>query len=61
MSIYTPAAEQRGALYRNCWINAVEHIISFHEVAGYTQKKFVSPSEEWTFVHNKIDNGYRIQ
>lgn len=60
MSIYIPAAEQRAPNYQSCWVNASEHIISFHEVAGYTQKEFASPSEEWTFVHNKINNGYRV-
>lgn len=46
---------------RICWVNPRERLLSFHEIAGYTQKRFSSRSEEWAFVHSRLDSGYRVQ
>ncbi len=43
------------------WIHWSEHIVSFHEVAGYERKEFSSSEEKMDYVFQKTSNGFRIQ
>jgi len=43
------------------WIHWSDHIISFHEEAGYERKEFSSSEEKMDYVFRKTSNGFRIQ
>lgn len=58
---YRPSNQPADSPARICWVNPQEHLLSFHEITGYIQKQFFSSSEEWTFVHNKLSDGYLVQ
>ena len=43
------------------WINWKEHILSFHEEAGYERLEFASNEEKMEYVFQKTYIGFRIQ
>lgn len=43
------------------WVNWAEHIVSFHEEAGYERLEFSSSAEKMDYVFQKSANGFRIQ
>lgn len=43
------------------WINWVDHIVSFHEEAGYERLEFPSNEERMAYVFQKCSDGFRIQ
>ena len=43
------------------WIDWRDHILSFHEEAGYERLEFPSNEEKMAYVFEKTSNGFRIQ
>lgn len=43
------------------WIHWSNHVISFHEEAGYEQLEFSTYEENMEYVFGKTSNGFRIQ
>lgn len=43
------------------WIDWAEHIVSFHEEAGYERLEFPSQEEKMEYVFQQTSNGFRIQ
>lgn len=43
------------------WISRTEHILSFHQVAGYERLEFPSNEEKMDYVFQQSSNGFRIQ
>lgn len=43
------------------WIDQNDHIVSFHEEAGYERLEFASNEEKMNYVLQKTSNGFRIQ
>lgn len=43
------------------WVNWDDHIVSFHEVAGYERLEFLSSEEKMEYVFRKSSSGFRIQ
>ena len=43
------------------WVNWTEHIVSFHEEAGYEPLTFSSEEEKMDYVFQKTFLGFRIQ
>lgn len=43
------------------WIHWSDHVISFHEEAGYERLEFYTYEEKMEYVFGKTSNGFRIQ
>lgn len=43
------------------WIDWTEHVVSFHEEAGFERLEFPSHEEKMEYVFEKTSNGFRIQ
>ena len=43
------------------WINWTDHILSFHQEAGFERLDFLSSQEKMNYVFEKCSNGFRIQ
>lgn len=43
------------------WINWANHIVSFHEEAGFERLEFSTYEEKMDYVFGKTSNGFRIQ
>ena len=43
------------------WIDWTDHVVSFHEAAGYERLDFSSSEEKMEYVFQKSSNGFRIQ
>lgn len=43
------------------WIHWSDHILSFHEVAGFERIHFSTQEERMDYVFQKTSHGFRIQ
>ena len=43
------------------WIHWSDHVISFHEEAGYERLEFPTYEEKMEYVFGKTSNSFRIQ
>lgn len=43
------------------WIHWSDHVISFHEEAGYERLEFPTYEKKMGYVFGKTSNGFRIQ